>query len=45
VKACALADAPRDVIRPDTLRRLHGVEVRVLPTEGGGHTCLPTVRR
>jgi iron complex transport system ATP-binding protein len=36
--------APRDVIRPDTLERLYGVSVQVLPLPGGAHTCLPTVR-
>jgi iron complex transport system ATP-binding protein len=36
--------APREVIRSDTLKRLYGVDVRVLPTEGGGHTCLPALR-
>jgi len=37
--------APRDVIRPETLQRLYGVSVKVLELEGGGHTCLPAVRR
>jgi iron complex transport system ATP-binding protein len=37
--------APRDVIRPDTLRRLYGVSVQVLPLAGGGHTCLPAIGR
>jgi iron complex transport system ATP-binding protein len=36
---------PRDVIRPDTLQRLYGVSVQVLPLAGGGHTCLPALRR
>jgi iron complex transport system ATP-binding protein len=36
--------APRDVIRPDTLERLYGVSVQVLPLPGGAHTCLPVVR-
>lgn len=36
--------APRDVIRPETLRRLYGVEVRVLRADGGSHTCLPVMR-
>jgi iron complex transport system ATP-binding protein len=35
---------PRDVIRPDTLERLYGVSVEVLPLAGGGHTCLPAIR-
>ncbi|HEY2336131.1 MAG TPA: ABC transporter ATP-binding protein [Burkholderiales bacterium] len=33
--------APREVIRPDTLQRLYGISVQVLPLEGGSHTCLP----
>ena len=37
--------APRDVIRPDTLQRLYGVSVQVLPLAGGGHTCLPAIGR
>jgi iron complex transport system ATP-binding protein len=37
--------APREVIRPDTLQRLYGVSVQVLPLPGGLHTCLPSVRR
>ena len=36
--------APRDVIRPDTLERLYGVSVQVLPLPGGSHTCLPVIR-
>jgi iron complex transport system ATP-binding protein len=36
--------APREVIRPDSLERLYRVSVRVLPLEGGGHTCLPSLR-
>jgi iron complex transport system ATP-binding protein len=35
---------PRDVIRRDTLERLYGVSVEVLPLAGGGHTCLPAIR-
>jgi iron complex transport system ATP-binding protein len=35
---------PREVIRPDTLERMYGVSVQVLPLPGGAHTCLPTVR-
>ena len=35
--------APRDVIRPDSLRRLYGVSVEVLALAGGGHTCLPAI--
>ncbi len=34
--------APRDVIRPDTLKRLYNVDVQVLPV-GGGHTCVPKI--
>jgi iron complex transport system ATP-binding protein len=36
---------PRDVIRADTLQRLYGVSVQVLPLAGGGHTCLPAIGR
>jgi iron complex transport system ATP-binding protein len=36
---------PAQVIRPDTLERLYGVSVQVLPLQNGGHTCLPTLRR
>lgn len=35
--------APRDVIRADTLHRLYGVSVSVVPLAGGGHTCLPSL--
>jgi iron complex transport system ATP-binding protein len=35
--------APREVIRPDTLQRLYGVAVEVVPLPGGGHTCLPSL--
>jgi iron complex transport system ATP-binding protein len=37
--------APQTVIRPDTLARLYGVSVQVLPLPGGGHTCLPAISR
>jgi iron complex transport system ATP-binding protein len=37
--------APRAVIRPDTLQRLYGVSVSVIDLGGGGHTCLPAIRR
>ena len=37
--------APREVIRADTLQRLYHVAVQVVPLEGGGHTCLPALRR
>jgi len=37
--------APRDVIRADTLERMYGVSVQVLPLPGGLHTCLPSIRR
>lgn len=43
-RAMALG-APAEVIRADTLERLYGVSVRVLPLQNGGHTCLPTLRR
>ena len=33
--------APAEVIRTDSLKRLYGVSVEVLPLEGGRHTCLP----
>jgi len=36
---------PREVIRADTLERLYHVAVQVVPLEGGGHTCLPALRR
>jgi iron complex transport system ATP-binding protein len=39
-KALALG-APRDVIRPDTLQRLYGIDVRIVETADGVHTCLP----
>jgi iron complex transport system ATP-binding protein len=35
--------APREVIRADTLQRLYGVSVQVLPLAGGGHTCVPAI--
>ena len=37
--------APAEVIRADTLERLYGVSVHVLPLQNGGHACLPTLRR
>jgi iron complex transport system ATP-binding protein len=37
--------APRAVIRADTLQRLYGVSVQVLPLPGGAHTCLPSMNR
>jgi iron complex transport system ATP-binding protein len=37
--------APQEVIRSDTLERLYGVAVKVLPLPGGGHTCLPAISR
>jgi len=43
-RAMALG-APAEVIRADTLERLYGVSVQVLPLQNGGHTCLPTLRR
>jgi iron complex transport system ATP-binding protein len=33
--------APRAVIRPDTLQRLYGIDVRIVETADGVHTCLP----
>ncbi|MGH8740708.1 MAG: ABC transporter ATP-binding protein [Burkholderiales bacterium] len=36
--------APREVIRDETLKRLYGVKVQVLPLPGGRHTCLPAMR-
>ena len=36
---------PREVVRSDTLERLYGVSVEVLPLPGGGHTCLPALGR
>ena len=36
---------PQEVIRADTLERLYGVSVQVLPLPGGGHTCLPSIAR
>jgi iron complex transport system ATP-binding protein len=43
-RALALG-TPQEVIRADTLERLYGVSVQVLPLPGGGHTCLPAVSR
>jgi iron complex transport system ATP-binding protein len=37
--------APQEVIRTDTLEKLYGVAVKVLPLPGGGHTCLPAISR
>ena len=36
--------SPAEVIRPDSLQRLYGVSVEVLPLAGGRHTCLPSLR-
>ena len=36
--------APADVIRSDSLQRLYGVSVEVLPLAGGRHICLPELR-
>jgi iron complex transport system ATP-binding protein len=33
--------APRDVITPESLRQLYGVNVRIVEAPGSGHTCLP----
>ena len=35
---------PAQVIRADSLKRLYGVSVDVLPLAGGRHTCLPELR-
>jgi iron complex transport system ATP-binding protein len=35
---------PAEVIRSDSLKRLYGVSVEVLPLAGGRHTCLPSLR-
>jgi iron complex transport system ATP-binding protein len=37
--------APRAVIRADTLERMYGVAVEVMPLPGGAHTCLPSMIR
>jgi len=37
--------APRAVIRADTLERMYGVSVQVMPLPGGAHTCLPSMNR
>ncbi len=39
-KALALG-VPREVITPETLRRLYGVNVRIMETADGAHTCVP----
>lgn len=39
------AGAPREVVRADTLQRLYGVPVEVVPVAGGRHACLPSLRR
>jgi iron complex transport system ATP-binding protein len=39
-KAVALG-TPREVIRSDTLKRLYGIDVRIIDTADGVHTCLP----
>ena len=36
---------PREVIRADTLERMYGVSVQVMPLPGGAHTCLPAIGR
>lgn len=36
---------PREVIRADTLERLYGVSIEVLPVAGGLHTCMPRLGR
>jgi iron complex transport system ATP-binding protein len=37
--------APAAVIRADSLQRLYGVPVQVVPLEGGRHACLPSLAR
>ncbi len=37
--------APRDVVTSETLERLYGVPVRVVPVAGGGYACLPDLGR
>ena len=39
------AGAPELVIRPDSLERLYGISVQVLALDGGGHACVPSLRR
>lgn len=39
-RAIALG-APRDVIQPESLKRLYGVDVRIVEIAQGVHTCLP----
>jgi iron complex transport system ATP-binding protein len=39
-KALALG-SPREVITPETLRQLYGVNVRIVENADGSHTCLP----
>lgn len=39
-KALAIGP-PREVIRPDTLQRLYGIDVQIVETADGVHTCLP----
>lgn len=39
------AGAPLEVLRPDSLRRLYGVAVEVVPVADGRHACLPSLRR
>ena len=34
---------PREVIRSDTLEQLYRVTVRIVETEGGAHTCVPSL--
>jgi iron complex transport system ATP-binding protein len=35
---------PKDVVRSDSLKRLYGVDVQVVPVGDDRHTCLPTLR-
>ena len=35
---------PEEVIRADTMKRLYGVDVSIVPIEGGRHACVPSTR-
>ena len=35
---------PRDVLRPEALERLYGIQVEVVELAGGRHACLPALR-
>jgi len=36
---------PCEVIRSDSLERLYGVSVRIVRTDDGAHTCVPSLGR